>query len=67
VKPKNQLGGVVLDFKWLKLSKIYTVDVWAAKTSSNTGFSQPRHLPVPETAIRVFHITVCYDKRHVGS
>jgi len=33
------------------------VDVWAAKRSSNTGYSQPRHLPVPEAAIRAFHIT----------
>jgi len=24
---------------------------WAAKRSSNTGYSQPRHLPVPEAAI----------------
>jgi len=31
-----------------KLSKIYTVDIWTIITSSSTGFSQPRHLPVPE-------------------
>jgi len=34
------------------------VDVWAAQRSSNTGYSQPRHLPVPEPAIRAFHITM---------
>ena len=34
------------------------MDIWPAKTSSNTGYSQPRHLPVPETAIRAFHIIV---------
>ena len=28
------------------------------KRSSNTGYSQPRHLPVPEPAIRAFHITM---------
>jgi len=32
------------------------VDVWAAKRSSNTEYSQPRHLPVPEAAIRASHI-----------
>jgi len=26
--------------------------------SSNTGYSQPRHLPVPEPTIQAFHITV---------
>ena len=31
---------------------------WAAQRSSNTGYSQPRHLPIPEPAIRAFHITV---------
>jgi len=31
---------------------------FAAKRSSNTGYSQPRHLPVPEPAIRASHITV---------
>jgi len=34
------------------------VDIWAAKTSSNTGYSQPRHLPVPEATIQDFHITM---------
>jgi len=34
------------------------VDVWTAKRSSNTGYSQPRHLPVPEPAIRAFYITM---------
>jgi len=34
------------------------VDVWAAKRSSNTGYSQPRHLPVPEAAIGAFHTTM---------
>ena len=33
------------------------MDVWAAKRSSNTGYSQPRHLPVPESAIQAFQIT----------
>ena len=36
VKPKNQPGGVVLAPQWLKWSTIYSVDVWAAKRSSNT-------------------------------
>ena len=35
-----------------------SLDGWAAQRSSNTGYSQPRHLPVPEPAIRTFHITV---------
>jgi len=34
------------------------VDFWAAKRSSNTGYSQPRHLPIPEATIRAFHFTV---------
>ena len=34
------------------------MDVWAAKSSSNTGYSQPRHLPVPEAAIQAFHVPV---------
>jgi len=34
------------------------VDAWAAKRSSSTGYSQHRHLPVPEAAIRAFHISV---------
>jgi len=34
------------------------VEVWAAKRSCNTGYSQPRHLLVPEAAIRAFHITM---------
>jgi len=29
---------------------------WAAKTSSKTGYSQPRHLPVLEATIRALHI-----------
>jgi len=32
--------------------------VWTAKRSSNTGYSQPRHLPVSKAAIQAFHITV---------
>jgi len=45
------------------------VDVWAAQRSSNTGYSQLRHLPVPEAAIRAFHITVnspCYNQPRVS-
>jgi len=34
------------------------VDVRAAKRSSNTGYSQPRHLPVPEAAIQAFNTIV---------
>jgi len=34
------------------------VDVWATKRSSNTEYSQPRPLPVPEATIQAFHITV---------
>jgi len=41
-----------------EMSEIYTVDVRTARTSSNTGYCQPRHSPVPETIIRAFHITV---------
>jgi len=58
VKPKNQPGGAVLAPQCLKWSTIDCVDVWAAQRSSNTGYSQPRHLPVPEPAIRAFHIIV---------
>jgi len=61
VKPKNQPGGIMLAPRWLKLSTTYTVDVWdiwTAKTSSNTGYSQLRDLPVPKAAIQAFHITV---------
>jgi len=43
------------------------VDVWAAKRSSNTGYSQPRHLPVPEAAIQAFHITVNSPLLHSAS
>jgi len=32
--------------------------LWTAKTSSNTEYNQPRHLPVPEAAIRALHITM---------
>jgi len=39
VKPKNQPGGVVLAPWWLKWSTLYTVDIWTAKTSSNTGYN----------------------------
>jgi len=55
VKPKNQgcAGSLMAEMK-----HGLSVDVWAAKRSSNTGYSQPRHLPVPEAAIRAFHITV---------
>jgi len=38
------------------MAEMKYVDVWAAKTSSNTGYSQPRQ--VPEATIRAFHITV---------
>ena len=44
VKPKNLPRGVVLAPYWLKWHTIYTL--------------QPRHLPVPETTIQAFHITV---------
>ena len=40
------------------MAKMATLDIWTAKTSSNTGYCQPRHLPVPEIAVRAFHITV---------
>ena len=40
------------------MPEMYTVDVWAAKTSSNTEYSQPRHLPVSEAAIQAIHMTV---------
>ena len=58
VKPKNQPGGAVLAPQCLKWSTINIVDVWAAQRSSNTGYSQPRHLHVPEPTISAFHITV---------
>jgi len=38
--------------------EMYTVDVWTAEKSSNAGYYQPRHLPLPKTAIRSFLITV---------
>ena len=69
VKPKNQPGGIVLAPWWLKWSTVYTVDVWAAKKNSNTGYSQSRHLPVPEAAIWVFHtpwINPCYNQPQVS-
>ena len=34
------------------------MDVWAAKTSSNTRYYKPRHSPVPETVIQAFQITI---------
>jgi len=37
------------------------MNIWTAnKTSNNSGYCQPRHLPVPvpETTIQAFHITV---------
>jgi len=58
MKPKNQPGGAVLAPLLLKWSTLYTVDVWAAKTNSNTGYSQPGYLPVPEATIRAFHATM---------
>ena len=51
------------------MKKIYTMDVWIAKTSSNTGYCQPRHSPVLETAIRAFHTSLwihpCYNQPRV--
>jgi len=32
-------------------SKKISMNVWTTKTSSNTGYCQPRHLAVPETTI----------------
>ena len=58
LKPRKQPEWVVATPWWLKWSKINTVDLWTAKTSSNTGYSQPRDLPVAETAIQAFHITM---------
>ena len=40
------------------IAQMKIVDIWTAKTSSNTGYYQPRHLPVPKTTIRVFHLSV---------
>ena len=60
VKSKN---GVVLAPWWLKWSTIYTVDL--CKTSSNTGYSQPRHLPVPEAAIQAFYVTMNSSQKYV--
>jgi len=37
------------------------MDIWAAKTTNNTGYSQPRYLPVPEATIqafRIIHVTI---------
>jgi len=47
VNPKNQPRGVVL----AQMEQNVHSDVLTAKASSNTGYSQLRHLPVPETAI----------------
>ena len=33
------------------------MDIWTAKTRSNTGYCQRRHSSVPETAIGGLHIT----------
>ena len=70
VKPKNQPGWVVLAPWWLKRSTIYSVDVRAAKRSSKTGYSQPRHLPVREANIWAFHITMnlpCHNQPRVSN
>ena len=43
------------------------MDVWTAKASSNTGYSLPRHLPVPETDVRAPQIIhPCYNHARVS-
>ena len=51
VKPKKPAWRGCAGFFMAEVSTIYCVDVWAAKRRSNTEYSQPRHLPVPEAAI----------------
>ena len=48
LKPKTSLEGA--GSLMAEISKIYVVDIWTAETSNNTGYCQPRHSPVPETA-----------------
>ena len=60
VKPKNQSGWGFTGSSMAEMKHnlaIYSVDTWAAKRSSSTRCSQPRHLLVPEAAIRALHIT----------
>ena len=59
VKPKNQPEGVgsgslMAEMKHNLLCGCCSC--WAAKRSSDTEYSQSRHLPVPKAAIRAFHI-----------
>ena len=41
-----------------EMKQIYTMNIWTAKTNSNTRYCQPRHSPEPENAIPAFSITV---------
>ena len=56
VKPKNQPRGAVLARQCMPEMKHN--QQCGRLGSSNTGYMQPRHLPVPEPAIRAFRITV---------
>jgi len=47
--PKTSLEG--LCWLWNEVKSTVHVNVWTTKASSNTGYCQPRHLPVPEAAI----------------
>jgi len=40
------------------MAEMYNVDIWTAKTSYNTGYCQPRHSPVHETAILALYLTM---------
>ena len=69
MKPKNQPGRVVLAPQWLKWSKIYTVDVCTAKTSSNTGYSTPDTCQCLKLSFEPFTsswIHPCYNQPWVG-
>ena len=54
----------------LKWSTIYTVDIRTAKTNSNTGYSQPRHLPSAwnhhSSLAHHCEFTPCYNQPWVG-
>ena len=60
VKSKKQLGRVVLASWWLKWSKIITENFWTAKTSSNSGYCQPKHL---HASARNCHFSLSHHRK----
>ena len=67
VKPKNQPGWVLVAPWWLKWSKIYTVDVWTAKTSSNTASPDTcQSLKPPFELFTSLWTHPCYNQPQLG-